>query len=389
MGSNVAAAHLVLDQLKVAVIGAGSVGARIALHCARLLVAGLWVADHSVFSRENLLTSPILSEAIGKPKASHIGALSKEISPATRVFVFDGSFQDLDMSALWEVDLVLLASDNLAAEAVVGRRCLQLGKPLVHASVQGETLVAQVRFFANDDADGPCPTCGFGAEEMAQLTREVAFSCAGPSASSPQPRAHTLPTRSVSSLCSLAADLAMTQLLRHALHLGKPLVNSMVELCGYTWKSVVSPLARNPDCPSDHVRWQHARAPRPLAACSPAELLAATGLGHGTGLALSPSGAVPNVSFMADHFSFAASGACACGAAHPLQRFVEAGQALAESCSACGQVLHVEPFFSLKEVPAAALCKVWDRPLRELGLPDIPSVLLRSPSRSVILRHQP
>lgn len=369
-------ADLLLDRLKVALVGAGSVGARIALHCARLLIAALWIVDHGFFKRESLLTQPVFPPAIGLPKASHVGRLCKEISPHSLIRAFDGSFQDLDMAALADVDLVLLASDNLAAEAAVGERCLQLGKPLLQASVHGETLVAQLRSFTSQDPTGPCPTCGFGPAELSQLNHEVTFSCAGPAAGASIARP-AAPTMSVSFLCSLAADLAMTQLLRHALSLGQPLGNTLVEHCGYTWKSLVAPLSRNPSCPCEHLRWTCVSAP-PTADLSTRQLFAAAGLA-------SSGAALPRASLTVDHHSFSVSGACGCGKTHSTQRFVEAGQDIAAMCDACGEHISVQPFFLLREVPASALASVGDRPLRELGVHASPSVLVRTDGNAVLL----
>src|SRR5262249_7510891 len=139
----------VLDALKVAVVGTGSVGRNLALHLARLQIAALYLVDRGRFKAESVLTQPIVPEGIGEPKASSTGRLCQQISPGTDVWVYDGGVGALYPAALAEVDAVFVATDNLAAEIEVGQRCLHLRKPLLHASVHGETLVAQVRFFGN------------------------------------------------------------------------------------------------------------------------------------------------------------------------------------------------------------------------------------------------
>ena len=94
------------------------------------------------------------------------------------MFACDGPVQELPITAFADAHLVVLATDNLAAEVEVGQRCLWLGKPLIQASVHGETLVAQVRSFVNREG-GACPACGFSAVEWAHLNRETSFSCEG------------------------------------------------------------------------------------------------------------------------------------------------------------------------------------------------------------------
>ena len=138
----------------------------------------------------------------------------------------------------------------------VGQRCLHLRRPLIQASVHGDTLCTQVRFFANASAAGPCPACGYTTEEWAHLNRSTSFSCDGSTAGRVVAHTETQPTASVSFLCALAADLAMTQILRHTLGLGVPVADTLVEHSGYTHRTVTSCLTRNRNCPAEHVPWR-------------------------------------------------------------------------------------------------------------------------------------
>src|SRR5262249_3239740 len=143
------------------------------------------IVDRGRFKPESLLTQPIAPDDLGNPKAESTGRLCKRISPQTAVAAWDGPVEELGTLAFADVDFVVLATDNLAAEVEVGQRCLGWRKPLVHASVHGETLVAQVRFFANANGEGPCPACAFGAAEWAHLNQETTFSCEGLAAGRP------------------------------------------------------------------------------------------------------------------------------------------------------------------------------------------------------------
>src|SRR5262245_54476927 len=86
-------ANEVLDNLTVMLVGVGSVGATVALSLAHLHVAELRLVDRLRFTHASTLTQPVGQAEVGKPKASMIGRRCKEISPRTRVLVFDGPFQ--------------------------------------------------------------------------------------------------------------------------------------------------------------------------------------------------------------------------------------------------------------------------------------------------------
>jgi hypothetical protein len=288
------------------------------------------------------------------------------------VLAFDGPVQALSPAALADVDAVLLATDNLAAEVEVGQRCVWLRRPLLQASVHGDTLVAQVRLFRNADGEGPCPACAFGPAEWAHLNRETTFSCEGRAGGRAAGQTITAPTRSVSFLCSLAAGLALTQLLRLVLHLGAPPGDSVLEYCGYTHRTALSPLQRNPDCPCDHTAWERAAAPRPLADCTPRELLAAAGLGEADEAGVSLACASP----------FVERGACGeCRREQAVGRFGAPGR-----CGDCGGAVEAQPFYTHRVAPAALLRPLLDRPLREFGGEGAGSVVVRVAGRAVLVR---
>ncbi len=98
------------------------------------------------------------------------------------------------------------------------------------------------------------------------------------------PRVAELPTVSVASLCSLASNLASNQLLRHVLQLGTPVADTSLEYCGYTNRTVTSPLTLSQNCPCDHRRGVLLPSPKLLREVSLAELAAAAGFSRETGV---------------------------------------------------------------------------------------------------------
>lgn len=365
-----------LDRLKVVVVGVGSVGRSMALHLARLQVGALWLVDRGAYKAESLLTQPITPDEVGAPKASRTAALCRALSPRTRVYAFDGPVEELDEATPADADVWLLASDNLAAEVEVGLRCQRLGRPLIHAAVHGDTLTAQVRTFGNRDGSGPCPACAFGAVEWSLLSRETVFSCQGAETGQTEKRLQNAPTRSVSFLCGLAAELALMQLLRLTLGLGAPVDDTLTEYCGYTHRTVVSPLRRNPECPCDHLRWVEVPPPRPLADCSLRDLCGAVGL------------PAERTSVTVAGRTFATEAFCEpCGRTRPLRRFVSVASG-GRTCPGCGGRARVSPFHCHRPAPAAVLAPIVDWPLRDLRAADAPWLLLRSDEQALLFRAE-
>ncbi|HOX57294.1 MAG TPA: ThiF family adenylyltransferase [Candidatus Paceibacterota bacterium] len=365
----------ILRGLRVAVVGLGSVGMRIAEHFARLQVAELWLVDPRRCKPESMLTHPI-TRLMDLPKATFAARLCKRISPRTRVFAFVGLVQDLWLDAFADAHLCVMATDNLAAEVEFGRRCLSLGKRLVHAALHGDTLTVQVRVYDNADGQGPCPACSFGATEWQLLAEQVQFSCDGSASASPAPRISAPPTISTSSLCSQASDLALNQSLRLALGLGEAVGDTIVEYCGFTNRMLTSRLVRNPDCRGEHVRFALVRARAPLRSYSFARLASEF---------LAPPGD-RSATLTVGGVDWIERGLCGCAEPPPVQRFVSAGRGTAGRCGRCRTLIHTQPFTSHQTIPASMLGPVAAVPLGLLGVRKSPFVLLRGADAAVLVQ---
>ncbi len=373
MGCRVDAAPL-LRALRVALVGCGSVGGRIADSLARLGVDALWLIDPKQHKAESLLTHSIDPDQVGQSKAISLGRRCKRLSPATQIAVFEGPVQQLPIAAFAEAHLVALASDNLSCEAEAGQRCLSLSRPLVQGAVHGESLTAAVRFFANGPSGGPCPRCLFGEAEVEALKSETRFSCEPrPAGVAPAP-AVALPTFSVGSLCSLAADLVVIQILRYVLGLGEPVGDTLLMYNGYTHRTDSTRIRRNPACPSNHQAWRIRTSPRPLAECAPVELFALAGCSAESGCAIGVDGLV-----------WVEAAKCQCPEATPLRRFHSAGQPWAEGCPICHGRRVVSPFFSHAMATVGALGPDVHRPLGQLGAGAATAVLIQDAGGSTTL----
>jgi len=373
-----------LARLNLVFIGVGAVGLPGALQWARMHPRAVYLVDPGRNKDESLLTTAIMPEDIGRSKAQCAGEYIKRISPTTRVFVYDGRLQSLSTAALAalasEADVLFLSGDNLSLEIAAGELCQRFGIPLVHAAVCGEMLVAVVRVFTGLHG-GPCTACLYGPVEWTHLAQETQYSCEGHSNGDIMPQVVAPPTRSFSSLCALAADLAAIQSLRHVTGLGSPVGDTLLEYCGYTHRTVISQIERNPACPCEHERWVDHVIPEPLATCS-ARVLTTAALGTGWDIG--------DVGIRVDELYYAESGTCsACGRTQRIGRFVASPVVL--PCERCGAGAHLMPHAAHRPAPLELLHDVLDRPLGELVAGSAQSVIVRGPKSVTLFRnaHEP
>ena len=352
-----------LAAASVAVVGAGSVGLAALLHLARMGVGTLQIVDRGVLKAESTLTHPIPPAASGRLKAEYAGEAVRAIAPDAEVVVHQAAFQDLPVDAI-HADVVVMATDNLAVEIAVGQRCLNLGIPLVHASVLGSLMVAQLRTFTGGQhGEGACPACLFGSTEWQQVSTESRLACDGSTTAHGESLA---PTQSTSSLCSLAAELAVHRVLRHLLGLGAPLADQILEYQGYTDRLETSELCRSAKCPVEHQRWQI--APR-----RDAGTLAAV---------LGQSGLDAPSSVAVDRARFVAEAACGCSSWQSVGRFVADGEALGR-CGHCGGELQASPFHSHAEVAVSGWPDGW--PISKATIPKDRAVVVRGQDGRVVM----
>lgn len=357
--------------VRALVAGSGSVGLEFVQNLARWQVPEIAVVDPKRFKAESVLTHGIPPEAVGESKAFYGGRLAKRISPLTRVSAAERGFETIGFAELARFNVVFLATDNLLAELKVSQACLSLGIPVVQGTVHGESLCGHVRFFGHGGAESPCVACGYTRDEWAHLNRSTIYSCEGNGANTP---AEGQPTRSLSSLCSLTAQLASLQFARDLLVLGAPVRDTVLEYCAYTHQTVITKLARKPDCPCDHQVLRRTAAPRPLTECSLRDLEKAA--------ALSDTDA--DVTFEIDGSLWAEQARCECGGWRATHRFVRASTTALGQCPECGQATTVHPFGSYQRVPAWRTESFRDQPLEVLGATDARWVAVRSNQRGVL-----
>ncbi len=341
-------------ELVVAIFGLGAVGRAVAIALARMGVERLLLDDPSSYKPESLLTQPIAVDDVGEHKAASTARFCKQLSPGTRVFYRIGRLEDIDVAGFRGVGAMVLATDNLRAEVAAAQLAVDADVPLIHAAVHGETLTAQVRYFSNAGPDSPCGVCQYGPAEWELLNRETRFSCEAAADVRPAASTSSAPTSSFSALCGLAADLATMQVLRGALGLGAPVADTMLEYNGYTHRTVISPLVRDPDCPVEHVTWTRAAASAPLPSCTLAGLLLDAGFQSS-----------PRSIFRVEHMQFVATAICGNGHSQPLYQFVPQAAPIGR-CRSCKLELVAHPLHAHCRAPEEVLRPLLDRPLGHL-----------------------
>lgn len=369
-----------LDHLKVATVGAGSVGRGILLHLARLQIKRIYVVDPGRFKSTSHLTHPHIlpGRELDESKCLSTAELVKQLSPKTEVYAFDGGVESLPSTALRDVDAVMLATDHLAPEVEIGQRCLYLGVPLVQASLDGPTALVQIRFFGNNSGNSACPACGYTSEEWMLLNEQTRFSCDGSYDGNHSAQSTGAPTMSTSFLCSLAADLAMVQLIKYVCSLGVSPIDTMLEYSTYNHRTTLTRLSHNEHCPCDHVQFRRAQAPQALLSeCTLAELACAAGFGSGES----------EVSFtIGDRFVYVASALCVCGESAEINRFV-ADNALTTGRCACNAALPLRRFEAHRTVHSSIAQPILHRPLGQVGAAEANCVLARQGDEAVMFEN--
>jgi molybdopterin/thiamine biosynthesis adenylyltransferase len=366
------------DQYLV-LIGCGAVGLAVADIASRLGVARLLLVDPAPLKPTSVLTHPCHPNDLGRSKAIVAAERAKAVSPETRVFAFEGVFDELPTYVLAGASHLLLASDNLRCEASVSQRTLHLGIPVLQGSVYGRTLSAQVRsIVSHQGEEQACLCCEYTEREWQDLDRGTIFSCSGTDASpAAVSEPSRIPTASLPHLCGIAANLLWTELTRRVLAMGGANQSRLVEFCGYNYRTSVTPLRRRADCPMDHSRLQLEPRAGDLGKSAPRDLLREAGY----------EGADPcRVSMTVEGRCFTSLAVCGCDVHPQLGRFFPAG-GTAGACPRCRVQRLPHPLHSHEEVPVRALASQLDSNLESLGAPQPTSVRVRG-ERGAVLFHR-
>jgi adenylyltransferase/sulfurtransferase len=146
-----------LKQAKVAMIGAGGLGAPLGLYLAAAGVGRLGLVDFDVVDASNLQRQVIHgTKDIGRKKLDSAEDRMRDINPHIEIEKFDtGLTSGNAFDILRDYDLVVDGTDNFPTRYLVNDACVLLNKPNVYGSIF--RFEGQATVFAYQD--GPCYRC--------------------------------------------------------------------------------------------------------------------------------------------------------------------------------------------------------------------------------------
>lgn len=146
-----------LKNAKVAMIGAGGLGAPVGLYLAAAGVGRIGVVDFDVVDASNLQRQVIHGTSdLGRKKLDSAADRMKDINPNITVDKYDvGLNSENALEILAPYDIVIDGTDNFPTRYLVNDACVLLKKPNVYGSIF--RFEGQATVFAYED--GPCYRC--------------------------------------------------------------------------------------------------------------------------------------------------------------------------------------------------------------------------------------
>ncbi|KIE43946.1 HesA/MoeB/ThiF family protein [Geobacter anodireducens] len=146
---------------KVMVIGAGGLGAPIALYLAAAGVGTIGIADADVVDLSNLQRQVIhFTPDVGKPKVESAREKMEAINPDVTVRTYQEWISAANIAQIIaDYDFVIDGTDNFAAKFLINDACVLAGKPYSHGGILqfvGQTMTIR-------PGESPCYRCIFPA----------------------------------------------------------------------------------------------------------------------------------------------------------------------------------------------------------------------------------
>ncbi|QYJ16941.1 putative adenylyltransferase/sulfurtransferase MoeZ [Rubrobacter xylanophilus DSM 9941] len=146
-----------LKQARVLTIGAGGLGAPLAMYLAAAGVGTLGIVDFDVVDESNLQRQIIHGTSdVGRPKLESAKETIEDINPNVKVETFGEALSSENALDIFrDFDIIVDGTDNFPTRYLVNDACVLLGKPNVYGSIfrfEGQASV----FYAEE---GPCYRC--------------------------------------------------------------------------------------------------------------------------------------------------------------------------------------------------------------------------------------
>lgn len=220
-----------LGAAKIALLGAGGLGAPAALYLAAAGVGQLTLIDDDRVERSNLHRQVIHADArVGMAKTESARLTLAALNPRVRIETREERLRADNVERLLSGhDLVIDGADNFPARYLVAAATQRLGLPMVYGAV--ERFTGQVSVFDPRRADSPCYRCLFPE----------------PPSAAEAPNCSEAGVLGV--LPGLVGLLQATEALKLILDLGTPLIGRLLHVDALTMRFRETRLPRDPECP--------------------------------------------------------------------------------------------------------------------------------------------
>ncbi|BBL78165.1 molybdenum cofactor biosynthesis protein MoeB [Rubrobacter xylanophilus] len=146
-----------LKQARVLTVGAGGLGAPLAMYLAAAGVGTIGIVDFDVVDESNLQRQIIHGTSdVGRPKLESARETIEDINPNVKVETFGEALSSENALDIFrDFDIIVDGTDNFPTRYLVNDACVLLGKPNVYGSIfrfEGQASV----FYAEE---GPCYRC--------------------------------------------------------------------------------------------------------------------------------------------------------------------------------------------------------------------------------------
>jgi len=218
-----------LKRASALVVGAGGLGSAALMYLAAAGVGRIGIVDPDKVELDNLHRQVIHGTAtLGELKTESARRRLADLAPQVQVDIFPESFSVANAEALARPYQILIdATDNLAARKLINRVCIRQQKPMVFGSVL--RFEGQVGVF--DARRGPCYRCVFpDLPDSGVLESPAEAGVFGP-------------------LPGIIGSLQALEALKILLDAGDPLIGRLLTFDGLAGKFEQIRVRKNPDCP--------------------------------------------------------------------------------------------------------------------------------------------